>query len=150
MPLKHKGKRIRAIKKRLGPNVRAAVEQSASDIVASQRNLAPVEDGDLKQSIVYTMGDQDPPKYAAFKDRSGGAQGDPSMAAIITAGNSKVRYAHLVEFGTAPHLNGGMFAGTQHPGTSPQPFFWPGYRANKKKVKSRIARAVNKAIKDSV
>lgn len=147
MPLLYKGKRIQAIKKLSHQVLRDTIEASASDLVGAQRNLSPVDEGDLKQSIVYTMGDQNPPKYAAFKDKQNHQKGDPSLAAIITAGNTNVRYAHLVEFGTAPHLNGGVFAGAQHPGTSPQPFFFPPYRARKKKIKNGVARAVNKAIK---
>lgn len=149
MATKYKGRRIRKIKKALGPNIRKVLIQSAEEIVATQKRLAPVKDGDLQDSIQYTMGDEDPPKYAAFRDRRTKG-GDPSLAAIITAGNSKVRYAHLIERGTAPHLNGGVFAGSQHPGTEAQPYFWPGYRANRKKVKGRVTRAINKAVKSSV
>jgi hypothetical protein len=147
MALLFRGRKIRAIKAKMGPQIRAEVQGSAQDIVSTQKTLAPVDAGDLKASIKFTMGDEDPPKYAHFKSKA--RDGDPRLTAIITAGNSNVRYPSIVEFGTAPHLNGGMFAGTQHPGTAPNPFFWPGYRAHKKKVKARIARAVNKAIKAS-
>lgn len=36
-------------------------------------------------------------------------------------------YAHLVEFGTGPHPNAGQFAGTEHPGTAPDPFMRPAF-----------------------
>ena len=65
----------------------------------------------------------------------------------ISAGNTFVRYAHLVEFGTAPHAQGGKFAGTMHPGTPAKPFFYPMYRLGKKRAKSRITRGVNRAAK---
>jgi hypothetical protein len=76
-----------------------------------------------------------------------GEAGDPDLSVRISAGNSKVRYAHLIEFGTAPHINGGVFAGTEHPGTQAQPFFYPTYRRLRRRARSRISRAVTKAIK---
>lgn len=138
--------------------IRQALAEGADDMVATMKNLAPVsangshgwKPGMLRASIVATFGDGSVPKYAAFRGRKGRRaiqSNDPDLSVTISAGNSDVRYAHLVEFGTRPHPNGGMFAGTQHPGTAAQPFFLPGYRANKKAVKARIARAINRAAK---
>lgn len=71
------------------------------------------------------------------------------------------RHGHLVEFGTAPHLNKGKFAGTRHPGTSPQPFMRPAFdedgdalldRLGKllwEEVAKAIGRAERKAAKDA-
>lgn len=140
--------------------IKQALAESADDMVATMKNLAPVsangshgwEPGMLQASIVATFGDGQVPKYAAFRQKRRGSkrsiQGkDPDLSVTITAGNDFVRYAHLVEFGTAPHVNGGRFAGTNHPGTAAQPFFYPGYRAHKKRVKAKIARATNRAAK---
>lgn len=138
--------------------IRQALAESADDIVATMKSLAPVSasgshgwpPGMLRDSIVATFGDGSAPKYAAFQARRGRRaikSNDPDLSVKITAGNNEVRYAHLVEFGTAPHVNKGKFAGTQHPGTSARPFFYPGYRAHKKRVKARITRAVNRAAK---
>ena len=66
---------------------------------------------------------------------------------LVTAGNSKVRYPHLVEYGTRPHVNAGMFPGTEHPGTQAQPYFWPSFRLLRKRFRGRMTRAMNKAIK---
>ncbi len=65
----------------------------------------------------------------------------------IFAGDNKAFYARWVEFGTAPHINGGWFAGTKHPGTRPSPFFYPSWRANRKSAKGKLTRAINKAAK---
>lgn len=119
--------------------LREAVRKSAGVVVAAQRALAPVDDGDLRDSITFGMGDAGDVPYAAFK---AGGGGDPDLTAMITAGNTKVRYAHLVEFGTAPHPQGGKFAGTQHPGTPPRGFFLPGYRATRPLVKKLMRQAV--------
>lgn len=137
-------RKMRAIPQKAKDAARIAVVQGAEEIAALQRNLAPVEDGGLRGSIHVTLPGQTTPPYS----QPGGARTAGPEETIVTAGNSKVRYAHLVEFGTAAHINGGLFAGTQHPGTKAEPFFWPGYRALKKRSRSRITRSINKAIKD--
>jgi hypothetical protein len=45
-----------------------------------------------------------------------------------------VRYPHLLEYGT-----------TKAPA---QPFFWVSYRLSKKRIISRIKRAINRAVKE--
>jgi HK97 gp10 family phage protein len=47
-----------------------------------------------------------------------------------------VRYAHLVEFGTAPHYQPGR--GVVHPGTAPHPFMTPAYFATREQVVERF------------
>jgi len=128
--------------------LREAILTGADDMAAMQRRLAPFRSGRLRESIVVTPGDRDILRYATLK--SNRTVKDPELAAIISAGNSKVRYAHLVEFGTAPHENQGKFPGTQNPGTPPRPFFYPGVRAMKKRVQNSINRAARKAIRDGI
>lgn len=137
----------------IGPESRSAIRQAlaegADQIVNTAKSLAPVsangshgwEPGMLRESIVSTFGGP-APKYSTFRN---GITGDPDLQVTISAGNTDVRYAHLVEFGTKPRKNGGKFKGTDHPGTAAQPFFYPAYRLGKKAVLSRINRAVRKA-----
>lgn len=118
-----------------------AGQKSAEEMVSLARSFAPTRTGDLKESIVATPPGGTPP------DHSQGARTVPPGAYMVTAGNNKVRYPHLVEHGTPPHPQGGMFKGTTHPGTPRQPFFWPAYRIIAKRHKSRASRAINKAAK---
>lgn len=134
--------------KEMRKELRKSVLDAADDIAGTQRRLTPVHTGALRDSIVVTPADRDPPRYAALKSKR--TVKDPELAAIISAGNAKVRYAHLVEFGTAPHVQGGRFAGTMHPGTPPQPYFYPGFRAQKKRAQSKINRSARKAIKQGI
>lgn len=120
-----------------------AVVLGSNEIATLQRNVAPVDDGDLRDSIHVTKPGETTPPYS----QPGGSRTAGPLEAIVTAGNSKVRYAHLVEFGIAPHIAGGMFKGAQIPAIPAQPFFWPSYRALRTRVKSRITRAINKAVK---
>ncbi|UYT54155.1 HK97 gp10 family phage protein [Brucella sp. MAB-22] len=123
--------------------VRAAMEQGAHDIVNMMQNLVPVDKGDLRDSIGWTWGNA--PKYS---QRIGSLKSnDGKLTITIYAGNSKVRYAHLVEFGSAPHVNGGMYPGTFNPGAKAQPFFYVSWRAKRRSARARVSRAITKAAK---
>lgn len=97
---------------------RKGIGKGADELVAMMKRLAPRDDGDLIRAI----------RWFWTAARGG------FLAVKISASSLKVRYAHLVEFGTAPHKQGGRFKGTMHPGTSPQPFFYPSYRALKRRL----------------
>lgn len=116
-------------------------KESAAEMVALARGFVPSKTGRLRDSIVATPPGQSPPDHAQ------GAGTVPEGAYAVTAGNGRVRYAHLVEYGTAPHVNAGWASGTQNPGTSARPYFWPSFRMIRKKMRSRATRAINKAIK---
>lgn len=132
------------------PGVRSAAKQalaqSADEITDAIRSAAPTgATGNLKASVKQTWG-AGKVRYSSLSGNADEA-GDPDLSVRISAGDAKTRYAHLVEFGTAPHVNGGMFPGTNHPGTQPKPFFYPTYRRMRRRARARIVRAVNKAIK---
>lgn len=113
------------------------------EMVTIARSYVAVDKGDLRDSIVVTPGGQMTPAYS----QPGGSQMVPEHAALITAGNTKVRYPHLVEYGARPHIAGGKFKGAQHPGAPAQPYFWPAFRLIRRKMRGRITRAINKAVK---
>lgn len=141
--LRELNRKLKWIPKAAKEAARKAVVQGAEEIAAIQRNLAPVDKGDLRDSIHVTKPGQTTPPYS----QPGGSRQAGPEEAIVTAGNSKVRTAHLVEFGTKAHIAGGIFAGAQIPDIPAQGFFWPGYRAVRKRVRSRVTREINKAIK---
>jgi HK97 gp10 family phage protein len=124
--------------------IRKAIAASADEIVDLQRRLVPKVSHDLEESIIWRWGDE---KRAAYSQDMGSVRGNHELSARISAGNSAVRYAHLVEFGAAPHTAGGKFEGAHHPGAPSQPFFYPGFRTGKKRAKARIARAIKAAVK---
>lgn len=140
--------------------MRKAIAQSAEEIVDLQKRLAPVDDGDLQMSITWRWGNE---TKIAYSQSFGTVRGQHELSAVISAGNTRVRYAHLVEFGARPHTirpkkAGGklvFFRGgkkvtvdeVKHPGSRRQPFFYPGWRTGKKRGKSRISRAVRSAAK---
>lgn len=128
-------KMLDALPKHIEDDVEAAVLKGAHEVAAAQRLLVPVDTGALRDSIHVTPAGQTTPAYS----QPGGASVVGPLAARITAGNSDVRYAHLVEYGT----------GGDSP-TTPQPYFWPGYRLIRRRVTSRIKREIGKAVRRSV
>lgn len=111
---------------------RKAMEKSASELVEMMKRLVPVDDGDLRNSIGWTWGDV--PAGSAVILKSGGGKEYAAMQIKVFAGNDKVFYARFVEFGTKS-------------GKPAHPFFFPSWRALRKRIKSRIVREQKKAIK---
>lgn len=123
--------------------IKAAIETVAEDIVRLARSLAPEDDGDLKRSIGWTWGA--PPRGAITLGKVARSALGKDLTITVYAGDDTAFYARWVEFGTAPHENGGIFAGTKNPGTSAQAFFYPAYRASRKAAKRNIRKATRAA-----
>jgi HK97 gp10 family phage protein len=131
--LKRLQKRLDAIPKEVIAAVRPALEKSGQELVATMKQLAePSRDtGKLIDSITYTTAGNTTPPYS----QPGGSQVVPANSVMVTAGNTDVRYPHLVEYGT-----------TKAPA---QPFFWPAYRLLKKRLQNRIKRSISKAVREN-
>lgn len=112
-------------------SINRALLSSAHELASAQAHLAPEDTGALKDSIAVTGPGEATPAYS----QPGGTRIAGEHEVIVTAGNSDVRYAHLVEWGTAK--------------TEAQPFFWPALRLLRKRLQQRIDRAGKKAIKDA-
>lgn len=126
-----------AIPYRVRQRTRAAMEKGAGEIVAMAKALAPVlsehdprrKAGALRDSIGWTWGDA--PKGAIVLAQSASFEGE---RITIYAGDSEAFYARWVEFGTQK--------------MAAIPFFFPSYRALRKRVKGRITREMKKAIRE--
>lgn len=146
--------------------IRVAMEKQADEIVRMMKSLAPVDDGTLRDSIGWTWG-----KLPKGKRTLGGvsvspvAQMESSLGGDLTltiyAGGDKAYYARWVEFGTKANAAQAsrpdrrykkrvvMTQGKQaHAATPAQPFFYVSWRANQKKAKSSVRRAITKAAKE--
>lgn len=147
--------RIAALPEETRKEIQSALLKSGNEIADAARRFVPKRSGALRDSIGVTLGDH-APENANVRGVSAGGGGH-DLAVTIHAGNAKAFYAAWVEFGTKPHsvARGGGTKGGQkkaragggipHPGAAPSPFFFPAYRLNKKRAKSRIARAIGKA-----
>lgn len=126
-----------------------------------QKRLAPFASGDLRNSIGYTFGAYRAENSNVRGVTASGVGGDPELTVTVHAGDANAWYAALVEFGTSPHtikprrpggllnIHGRLIESVSHPGGSPQPFFYPAWRASRKRVKSRISRATTKSVKEA-
>lgn len=123
--------------------LRSEMEGIAQRVVDHARSLAPRDDGDLQQSIDWTWGQPPRGSISLGKVKSGRLSKDLTIS--IFAGNSEAFYARWVEFGTAPHINGGLFQGTQNPGMPAQPYFFPAWRAQRRTALRDLGKAVRKA-----
>lgn len=121
-------------------SVRPSMEAAAQEIVDMMKRLVPVQHGDLQDSIGWTWGEA--PKRSISM-----THGIAGNKITIFAGNEVAYYARWVEFGTAPHINEGRFQGTENPGTRPRPFFYPAYRALRKKSKLTIQKAIREGVR---
>lgn len=121
--------RLKAIPKEVLEGVRPALIKSAEEVAGNMRTLAPVNEGDLKESITVTAPGDMTPAYA----EGGGKRTAGPQQALVTAGNENVRHGHLLEFGTVK--------------MEAQPFMLPGWRLAKARVTRRISRAIGQAIK---
>ena len=122
-------RRLAAIPQEVKDAVQHSLNRQANQMAGTMRSFAPVDTGDLKDSIAVTPAGQQTPAYS----QPGGSMTVPENAVAITVGNSDVRYGHLVEYGTA-HAHA-------------QPFFWPTVRLQKKRAQKAIKSAVSRAVR---
>ena len=108
------------------------MEQIAYDIVDDMYSLAPQLTGDMAGSIGWTWGEA--PKGAMVLGKVAKNQ-YATMQITIFAGGGDQFYARFQEFGTVK--------------MAANPFFFPAWRARKRSVKTRIGRAVGKAIRET-
>ncbi len=118
-----------------------AQEAAAERIVRRQKSLAPKDRGNLVDAIMWET-----------------EPGTVSTRVFVnyskTNGKPRAPHGHLVEFGAAPHViesekpmgvQGKFGHRVEHPGAPAQPFFYPGYRAERSESKREIRKALQEA-----
>lgn len=126
-------RRWKAVPKLVREAVRAELERNAEEIVSEIRAAAPKgKTGRLAASINWTWGDA--PEGTMTIGKVGGRDYG-TMRITIYAGGGKAFYAWFQEFGTQK--------------MAANPFFFPVWRARRRRTKTRITRAINKAIKSA-
>ena len=137
---------------------RNALKKAGAPIADRANELAPTgETRRLKGSVIVStkiVGEAGKAAYAktmratagnkalatkAMRDARRAAKGTMPPVMMFVGPVETVFYSHLVEFGTAPHINGGIFAGSKHPGTRPQPFMRPAWDSTQAEALTRIS-----------
>lgn len=113
--------------------VMAEMEKLAEEVVAMMRRLVPKDRGDLENSIGWTW--VKAPRGSIMVGSVGGKEYGTLRITIYAGGTRESFHAFFQEFGTRK--------------MAANPFFFPAWRAKRKKVKSGITRAMNKAIRSA-
>lgn len=137
---------IKALEKKLTKTIPEAIRKAASDamekgaqeVVDMMKRRVPRDTGELANTIGWTWGDA--PKGSMVIGEVQNRKYN-TMRIVIFAGSEKTRVGNRNQFQLARLLE----FGTQEMG--PKPFFFGSWRANKKRVRSRVTRAIREAIK---
>ena len=133
-------RKMRRVSALLERHVTAAMESGAEEMVGAMRGFAPDW---LRPSIKWTWGDA--PSGALVIDALGG--GSEAQALKITIYSDDYR-ARWFEFGTGERVQ--KSTGRRVGRITAQPFFWPGYRLLRRRVRSSISRAVSRAFREAM
>lgn len=114
-----------------------AMEDGAEEIVQTMKAAAPVDSGDLRDSIGWTWGDVPEGSFVIDEIRSGRNRGDQfaTLRIKIYAGNREAFYARFHEFGTV--------------NMTANPFFFPSWKTKRAEYRKKIRAAVRAAIKEA-
>ena len=142
--------------------VGAALQTNAQEL-SSAIARACDDDPKLSESVGYTAGQAPKGTLGAGDDTSAALAAEGLSYTVYAGAGLKIpAAARWREFGTHPHAedakDGGVMAfegkegqgfaaHVQNPGERAQPFFFPTYRAYKKRMNSRASRAGSAAIK---
>ncbi|OAM77699.1 HK97-gp10 family putative phage morphogenesis protein [Devosia elaeis] len=118
-------KKLRRMPEQAKTDIRKALNQSADEMVDMAKSLAPREDGTLQNSIQKEDGRHE----LSINVVAGG----PETTTSVDGGAYEYDYALAQEFGTSK--------------MKPTPFFFPAYRAIRKRIRGRVSRATTKAAK---
>lgn len=121
-------RRIDAIPKRVVAATVPALQAAGEQLATAIAEAAPKDTGALAASVAVTLPGKTTPAYS-----EGGAHTVPENAVAVTAGNSGVRYAHLVEWGTAK--------------AAAQPFFFSTYHDLIARLRRGIKKSINVAVR---
>ena len=118
--------------------LRRALKKAGEPMVEIARGNVPVDKGNLAASMaISTKLDkrQRGQHRKMFRNDKASVEMFIGPSYNLGAGG---RHGHLVEFGTKPHVNAGLFAGSMHPGTAPQPFMRTAWDGDKMAMLDRL------------
>jgi HK97 gp10 family phage protein len=107
--------------------MRAALQVSAQELVAAQKSVVPVDDGDLRDSIRAEAGGHPLQIIIA-------AGGEATTRPVRNGADATYDYALAQEFGTSDQ--------------DPQPFFYSVWRLLRRRATGRVTRVGRKTIRE--
>lgn len=146
-------KRLRELVPAAEEQVAVAIQAGAQELAGAIRGRAPRDGGDFEGSIQADKLSNRPDKKAVGITETK----DPNAWGVFAKWTWR-----FLEFGTRPHIIkaknkpnlifnvGGKKIVTEqvsHPGTKAKNFIFPTYRAYRKRIRRRVANAINKSIR---
>lgn len=135
-------RKLKELREKTRGQMEVALARVGDNVTAQMKSRA--EWKHVADSIGWTFGNSPAYSIKVAQAKAG------TLKITIYAGNTNVRTATWLEFGTAPHENKGIFAGTWHPGTPARPFFFPTWRLMRKEVKAMLRKALREAVREAV
>ncbi|MDO5658291.1 MAG: HK97 gp10 family phage protein [Paracoccus sp. (in: a-proteobacteria)] len=130
-------RKLAQIQRKITAALTARMEKYAAELVAEMKALVPVESGALRDSIGWTWGDK--PKGSMGIVTVKGRDTEGFFITIYAGtrdkslGDRDAFYARMQEFGTKNH--------------KANPFFYPVWRSNRRRIRSGLTREIKKAVK---
>lgn len=112
-------KKLERLGKEPRAKIRKAIDTSAEELVAAQKSVVPVDDGDLRDSIRIEDGNHDLRVVVT-------AGGEATTRPVRNGVDASYDYAFAQEFGTSDQ--------------TPNPFFYGPYRLMKRRIIGRVHR----------
>jgi len=134
-------KKLASYPAQMSEALKAGLTKNAALLLAKMKAKVPKKSGKLASTI--RVGKNNDLSYTI---KAGGAVTTKKVRAGFTGPGSDYDYANAVEFGTKPHKNGGLFAGSRHPGTKAKPFFFSSYRSQKRALKKDFKEIAKRAV----
>lgn len=130
--------KLRAVPAKVQMAVKPVLERHAAEVVMQMKALAPRDSGALRDSIGWTWGAAPKGSLVLGVVKGKGKLSGPHITIYAgtrdkTLGDQDAFYARWLEFG-----NSRMPA---------HPFFFPVWRANRRRVKSSVSRAIKNSLK---
>ncbi len=122
--------------------IEKAIRTSAAELVGMQKRLAPVDKGALVNSIRFTI--EEGAEFRAIVQAGGTEE---TRREVRKGSGEFTDEAILAEWGSPEHEAAGKFKGATIPAQKPRKFFFPAYRALRKRIRSRISRSITTGIK---
>jgi hypothetical protein len=135
-------RRLRALVPEAEKQLAIAQLEGAQELAARIKPRAPGPRTEKYQASIQGDRLANRPKERAVGKGLTGQTKDPNATGVFAE-----FIWRFLEFGTKPFISGGMFAGAQNPGIVAQPHIFPTYRAYRKKLRRKMAAAVNKAVR---
>jgi hypothetical protein len=141
-------RRLKALPPAVKGEMSHSLQQSADEITAMQKRLVRRKTGTLASTIANeAKPNTDGLVIGMF---AGGPKTTKTVTDKFGLTAYEYDYAFSEEFGTKKHKNEGKFAGSENPGVTAHPFFFPAYRFGKKRARQRLGRAYGKAARKAV